>query len=543
VSIALGNGDGTFGSAVNISLQGSCKGLAVGDLNGDGKPDLVATTYSNSSSPGQVAVLLGNGDGTFKSPNYVTVGFSPYGVAIADLNGDGKPDLAVANYLDHTLSILTGNGDGTFAAGATLATGLGPTEVRVADLNGDGKPDLVNANDYGSSVSVFLGNGDGTFQAAETLFTYGLYSRAVAVADVNGDGKPDVMATTAHAAVSLFLGNGDGTFQNARTFATDEGSEWRIIVADLNQDGKPDLVVGAGFGAVSVLPGNGDGTFQDQQTYFLPGSGAGFPDLAAAEINGDGKPDLLLTDRYNDRVGILIHSDTEQYGFQAPASTVAGKAFSLTVTAETATGQVDPHVGTVQFTSGNPNAVLPADYTFTAADQGVHTFAGVVLKTKGSWTITAADTVSTLVKATAPVTVYAAAVNRFGIFAPRNVTAGVSFSVTVTALDAFRNVTSLYRGTVHFTSTDAQAVLPADYTFTAADNGRHTFTVTLNTAGSQTITVTDTTHTGVTGHATVSVAAIASVPADGLGEWLAPALDAFFSRWPVRERGVFIGGH
>jgi hypothetical protein len=148
--------------------------------------------------------------------------------------------------------------------------------------------------------------------------------------------------------------------------------------------------------------------------------------------------------------------------------------------------------------------------------------------------ITATDTESSSVTATATV------IARGG---PPSAMASASFPVTVTALDAFGNSTAGYRGTVTFTSTDPLAVLPTNHTFTATDNGKHNFTVTLNTAGSQTITVTDTTHTGVTGQATVSVTAAAWPSGDGPGEWLAPALDAFFSRWPFGERGFFLGGH
>jgi hypothetical protein len=142
----------------------------------------------------------------------------------------------------------------------------------------------------------------------------------------------------------------------------------------------------------------------------------------------------------------------------------------------------------------------------------------------------------------ATVKVVAGAAKTLRVAAPSNATAGTPFTITVTALDAFGNVATGYRGTVHFTSSDGAAVLPADYTFTSADNGKHTFSVTLNTAGSETITVTDTTHTAVTGHATVSVTAAAPAPDDRLGDWFVPALDAFFPWRAFGERGVFIGG-
>ena len=144
-----------------------------------------------------MSVLLGNGDGTFQahrppSPS----GRGPIAVAVADVNGDGKPDLVVANARTATVSVLLGNGDGTFQAQQTPSPRAPtPFAVAVADVNGDGKPDLVTANQTDSgTVSVLLGNGDGTFQASTNLRHVARIPYAVAVADVNGDGKPDLVA-------------------------------------------------------------------------------------------------------------------------------------------------------------------------------------------------------------------------------------------------------------------------------------------------------------------------------------------------------------
>ena len=196
----------------------------------------------------------------------------------------------------------------------------------------------------------------------------------------------------------------------------------------------------------------------------------------------------------------------------APASATAGAPFNVTVTAlsannVTATG----YTGMVHFTSSDGQAVLPANYTFTAADAGVHTFSGVILKTAGSQTVTATDTVTASITGSATVTVAAPAqATHLAISAPASATAGAPFSVTVTALSASNGTATGYTGTVHFTSSDGQAVLPANYTFTAADAGVHTFSVTLKTAGSQTVTATDTATSSITGSATVTVTATAN---------------------------------
>ena len=141
--------------------------IAVADVNLDGKLDLVIANTTSGSTTGQtVTVLMGNGDGSFRAPVSYATGTSPYAVVVADFNGDGKPDLAVANGGSNTVSILRGNGDGTFAAAVNYATGSYPDGLAIGDFNGDGKLDLAVVNDYSSNVSIFLGNGDGTFGAA-----------------------------------------------------------------------------------------------------------------------------------------------------------------------------------------------------------------------------------------------------------------------------------------------------------------------------------------------------------------------------------------
>jgi len=157
----------------------------------------------------------------FQAPLSFDVGASPVAVAVADLNHDGKADLAVANNGSDTVSVLLGNGDGTFQAAVDYPTGTTPNGVAVADLNGDGIPDLAVANIGSQSVSVLLGNGDGTYKAAVDYPASGpLY--AVAVGDFNSDGIPDLAVANAgtgyvlSGSVSILLGNGDGTWQ-ART--------------------------------------------------------------------------------------------------------------------------------------------------------------------------------------------------------------------------------------------------------------------------------------------------------------------------------------
>src|SRR5262249_5761227 len=205
--------------------------VAIGDLNGDGQPDLVTTNIGGDplatpTPAGTISVLLGNGGGTYSAATpYPTGSFLPFSVAIGDLNGDGKLDLAVANYGDPlsgngAISVFLGNGNGTFSAATpspTLATGA--QSVAIADLDGDGHLDLVVAYAF-SKYSVFLGIGNGSFKHVNPAFlsTGMIIFVSVAIGDLNGDGKLDLaladygLAPGDAGTVSVLLGNGNGTF-------------------------------------------------------------------------------------------------------------------------------------------------------------------------------------------------------------------------------------------------------------------------------------------------------------------------------------------
>lgn len=279
--------------------------VAIGDLNGDGKPDLVVPNYDATD----ISVLLGNGDGTFNTQIFI-VGTSPVSVAIADLNGDSKPDLAVANSSDNTISVLLGNGDGTFGAASNFAVGTLPLSVAIADLNSDGKPDIVTANG-GNTVSVLLGNGDGTFASASNLAVVGApYS--VVVADMNGDGKPDIAtANNGGNNVSVLLGNGNGSFGSVSNFAVG-GNPRSIATGDLNGDGKPDLVTANNSSDnVSVLLGNGNGTFGTASNFAV---GTGPISVAVGDVNGDGKSDVAVVNVTDETVSVFLGNGDGTFG-------------------------------------------------------------------------------------------------------------------------------------------------------------------------------------------------------------------------------------
>jgi hypothetical protein len=223
--------------------------------------------------------------------------------------------------------------------------------------------------------------------------------------------------------------------------------------------------------------------------------------------------DTIKTTITGTESGIIVDpAATNHLKVSAPASSTAGMAFSITVTALDPYGNITPnYTGTVHFTSSDKKAMLPANYTFTGTDVGVHFFTNAVtLKTAGSQTVTATDTVTATITGKTSIKVSAAAVDHLKVAAPSSSTAGTAFSITVTAQDVYNNTVTTYTGTIHFTSSDSQAILPVDYTFISTDKGVHTFSngVTLKTAGTQTVTATDTMTATVTGSATVTVKAV-----------------------------------
>jgi acetyl esterase/lipase len=306
VAIFLGNGNGTFRLAETITVGRTPSFVTVGDFNGDGIPDLaVADSGSN-----EVSILLGHGDGSFDLPHSYSVGKNPQAIAVGHFTGQGSTDLAVANKDSNNVSILLGNGDGTFHPGATLAVGGAATSVVAADFNGDGNQDLT-VTVYDSThpatlpghVSIWLGTGEGTFLLGQN-YLVGTAPGAITVGDFNGDGNPDLaVANVTSDSVSILLGKGDGTFR-VRTYQVG-GQPTTIAVGDFNGDGIPDVITANRYATVSVLSGQGDGTFAPSQDFW---AGADPVSLAIGDFNGDGKQDVAVAQLYSSQVSILLNN-------------------------------------------------------------------------------------------------------------------------------------------------------------------------------------------------------------------------------------------
>jgi hypothetical protein len=319
IQVLLGNGDGTFRSAVAYTVGEAPDSVQTADINHDGKLDIVTASAMTDT----LSVLLGNGDGTFQPALTLPSLPDPTYLALADFNHDGNIDIATLNLADSTgtclcVAIMLGNGDGTFQDTPIITSlPVGPFGMGIGSFNGDGKLDIAVAEEFGgeSKIQILLGNGDGTFKFG-TSYEVGAGPRAVVVADFNGDHKADLaVAESGGIGVGVLLGNGNGTFRPRVDYPAN--SPLWITAADLNGDGKIDIV-GADIDfppAVAVLMGNGDGTFQKVKNY-LDGSEDEF--VSVADFNGDQRPDIVVLDTYESNSIVLLNTGAATFSPNTP---------------------------------------------------------------------------------------------------------------------------------------------------------------------------------------------------------------------------------
>ena len=281
-----------------LSIGTNPRGVAVADFNNDGKPD-IAVANRNSNT---VSVLVGNGSGGFTLQSSPSTGTDPCAVAVGDFNGDGKLDIVTANRASYTISVLLGNGDGTFQPNVDYAGGTEPIAIATADINGDGFLDIISVNSADNTISVYLGNGDGTFQPG-VVYPAGSSPIAIVPGDFNGDGIVDLAVVNSGTNnIAIFLGNGDGTFQTAVFYSTGSDPDG-LVAADLNGDGKLDLIsADNGSNTVSVLLNLGSGAFASAVTY--PVGSLPFA-LVAGDFYNNGKLDVAVTNFGDDTITIL----------------------------------------------------------------------------------------------------------------------------------------------------------------------------------------------------------------------------------------------
>jgi hypothetical protein len=512
VSVQLGNGDGTFQSAISSASGGYSLGMNIADYNKDGKLDIATNNGSG------IDILFGNGDGSFQLPVVYAVGAYANDIESGDFNNDGFCDIVTASGgYGGTSQLLLNSGTGTFPTTKNIAISALGQRVEVGDLNNDGNLDLVESGNY--SIGIYMGQGDGTFKSAGAMS--GAYANGPMLADFNKDGKLD-FATTSGTQLQVYTGNGAGGFLAPTNYVIAPGTS--IEAADLNADGNPDILSNSG----QVAFGRGDGTFYSPATYTLPGV-----KLAVGDFNGDGGTDIVSTSgAFLAGVSVSLNANNDAtvlagaVGIRVttPDVVAAGVPFTVTVSVVDADGNVVPgFTGTVGV-SGSTGS-QPVSYTFTAADAGSKSITtATTLYTSGLQTVTA--TSPFLPASLAYVHVTPASVARFSVTAQPSAIAGQPADLTVTVDDIYGNPVSGYLGTIHFSSSDIQAGLPADYKFTDTDNGTHTFSATLKTAGFQTVQATDTiiaSLKGVSTPVTVTPIAASTLSVSGGGGYVGSA--------------------
>ena len=380
ISVLLGNRGGGFspasGSPFAVGVPDAYgylpDAVAVGDFNGDGKPDLAIANKANR----MVWLLFGDGTGAFTPPPYpYYAGAGPDAMVAADFNGDGNTDLAVANYADGTIQVLPGNGAGGFGLPVRITFGLGIPAIAAGDFNGDGYADLAVADVTDGKVWILLGNSTGAVSYTHLpvsagalqpngLATVGTKPVAIAAGDLNGDGKVDLVVANGDGTISVLLGSGTGTFAPAVAYTA--GVPTSLALGDFNGDGKLDVAVSnGGNSTVSILLGNGDGTFQPM--------GPGFPvgrnpvSLVAGDFNGDGNVDLATANFADGTGSVLLGNGDGTFG---PALTLTAASGSDTIAIADFNGDGFADLAVENRSAGNLSVFLgKGDGTFQAAVQ------------------------------------------------------------------------------------------------------------------------------------------------------------------------------
>jgi hypothetical protein len=324
LAVPLGRGDGTFIATPSYRADLWSKAVAAGDLNGDGRTDLVVTNYcgtdASCASNGTATIFLANADGTYRAASTIALGNGPVAVALADLNGDKKLDLIALNSADKTLSILSGSGDGAFTTSQRYSLSSSPRAVLVGDFNGDGNPDLAIASDCGQSactqpgsLDIWFGRGDGSL-AASASYTVGYGPISIAAADLRSTGHLDLVVantcgddSTCKSAGTATLFSNDGMGKLTQTGEISIGSAPSAIALGNLSGGGLDLAVAQrGSNQVAVLHADGKGGFSAPVNYPV---GSAPSALAIADVNGDGQPDLAVANSESSTVSVLYASD------------------------------------------------------------------------------------------------------------------------------------------------------------------------------------------------------------------------------------------
>lgn len=309
VSVLLNNGQGSFSAAASSPFAAGPNpdAVALGDFNEDGNLDLVTANIGQFSQGNTVSVLLGNGNGSFGSATDFTVGTSPSSVAVADFNRDNNLDFAVGSF-NGTVSVLFGNGTGSFPVTSDFTTNVSGFSISVGDFNNDNNPDIVTGGRGDGIVSLLLGNGTTSFQPPILIQTEVVFPAPDAVGDFNGDGNQDLVVGNNSGSfedeIAVLLGNGDGSFGSPSKFTT--GSFSSVAVGDFDSDGNLDIAAASSIDdSVTVLSGDGNGGFAEAGQFNVE---SGPTSIVVGDFNSDGKPDIATANQDSNNVSVLLNT-------------------------------------------------------------------------------------------------------------------------------------------------------------------------------------------------------------------------------------------
>jgi FG-GAP-like repeat/Bacterial Ig-like domain (group 3) len=387
VSTIHANASG-FQSVTSLNAGASPRVVLTGDFNADGKADVVAVNNPGGGATGTIVTRLGNGDATFQSAIVSLSTDSLVAAAQGDFNKDGKQDIIVVDQQLQRAVLMLGDGSGAFTSSGTNNTcsvGPNPTGVVAADLNNDGKLDIAIVNQgttgVAGAVTVCMGNGNGTFgspssyQAADLGLVPTPDPVAIAAGDLNNDGKIDLVVALNSNAYSTLRGNGNGTFQLPSTqILVNLTNPRAVTIADMNKDGNADIVVTTSD--VSVLLGNGDLTFRSPASYSVSGW---LNSVAVADLNGDGQPDVIIPNTAENEICVLLNKGSGQLG-PVMRYAVETAPYSIAVADLNSDHSADVMVanngiagvgGTVTVAFGNGDGSLRAAYSYATNPPGI----------------------------------------------------------------------------------------------------------------------------------------------------------------------------
>ena len=501
--VLTNDGTGTLSLANSYTLPQPSYAMATGDLNRDGNLDLVVTGVDQSSQNWSYTVLLGNGDGSFQAPVLYQQSIQAIAstIVVADFNNDGKLDLAMP--VGNSVAVLLGKGDGTFSAPVLFFDGDANSIVS-ADFNGDGILDIAAGGSSG--LAILLGNGNGTFQAATFPYTSG-FGPAVAT-DLNGDGKIDVVGNDA--GIQVLLGNGNGTFNALTPFGNYGANGFSTAVADVNGDGNLDLISEGGIGSSvndGIYLGNGDGTFDTSEVpipYNYPPHSPTTAGVQAADMNGDGKPDLVIESPVS-TVFVLLNSTQPVPGTRFSPASVSFSSMGvgtssnpvplmlsnpgkipLTVTSVTLGGaNADEFTQTNNCTTIQPLANCTINVTFAPTAAGASSANLIVTDNayNGSQQV-----------ALSGIAVMPDFAISTSALSPASVSAGGSTTstVTITSMGGFNQTVTLSCGSITLNGSAATTNPPAcNFNPVSVSNASGTSTLTISTTGSNALLPSD----------------------------------------------------